>query len=207
VTAAGDALPTKALIAGWIGCACLLFALAWIHRSWRRYRVRVVVHEKGLVIDRPGGRLGVPWTGIRALTTKVVVWHPVALPFLREALCTCRVTCADGTRVVLDEALRDVMALVDAIDQATLAHRLEGAWRTFHDSGAVHFGPLTLTPEGLVCRGKRLPWDQVRAQTVDSDWLLVSRPGDGFPWCRVRPWRVPNVPVLVRLVDTMRGGV
>lgn len=65
----------------------------------------------------------------------------------------------------------------------------------------IDFGPLTVTPEGLVYKDKELSWDEVAEIGLRDGGEVVVQQQDGWStWFRSPMSRIPNIPVLFQIV-------
>ncbi|HET7011881.1 MAG TPA: DUF6585 family protein [Anaerolineales bacterium] len=165
-------------------------------------RVLVRQHARGLVIERGRRGSAIPWDEIRAIHTMSIRYGPGRLPWGRqdELMLITR----DGRRYRLHQALTDFDELVAAIKQGVYPRLLEAYTQSFNQAQPLPFGPLQLTPSGIVNGRKTLAWADVGLAQLDQG-MLVVKPKEGRRAPRLRfPVRaVPNVDVCLQLIQEL----
>jgi hypothetical protein len=183
-----------------IAVLCLVFAFAG-HRARRR---RAVAGPEGFALL---------WSG------RTVVFHyaDVAAFYRREVRVrfggilvgterTYTVVTADGRRQAINNFWRDAGELGRAIEIAVSRRLLPPARAAVAAGEAVAFDKLAVHRDGLVLgETDLLPWDRVQAVQVGGGYLTVRKAGQWLSWFRAPVEAVPNVTVLLALLESVRG--
>ncbi len=177
-------------------------------------------HEHGLRVIRRGREQAIPFGKIRAIhrwrsSFETLERKPgafaVASPFRKitgerkaKNLWRYRVV-TDGEPLVLDRHWTDLVPLVDAVVAARRSARLPDDRRALAEGSEAVFGPVTLTADEVVVRGRALPWTDARDVTLMQGQLVVRRkPNRQFAVLDVAD--VPDVDVLLELARSLPGG-
>jgi hypothetical protein len=112
----------------------------------------------------------------------------------------------DGHTFAFGDWLEEVQALGGALRER-LVPQLVARGRAAWQAGEVlDFGPLRLDREGLSQGTDRLPLRELEELEVQKGWLRVRRAGQAKDWYQCLVGDVPNLPVLLDLVDRARAG-
>lgn len=174
-------------------------------------------HEHGLRVVRRGREQTIPFEKIRAIhrwrsAFDTLERKPgafaVASPFRKitgerkaKNLWRYRIV-TDSEPLVLDRHFEDLPQLVDAVVAARRSARLPDDERALAEGSEAVFGPVTLTTDAVVVRGRALPWSETRDVTLMQGQLVVRRkPNRQFAVLDVAD--VPDVDVLLELARSL----
>lgn len=188
------------LIAGLIvgGPLGLLGGFLLFH-AWRSWPLAAALFEKGVGYrDRKGAR-ALAWGDFDA------VWQSITRRYVNGVYAGTthiyRARVRGGDTIVLDDRLRDVSTLGEALVKATASALLPAALRAYEGGERVDFGPISLDRGGLHSGGKSLPWAEVKKVKIERGQISVDRDGKWFAWTRATVPQIPNFYVLVTLLD------
>src|SRR5262249_7794114 len=146
-----------------------------------------VVFDDALVKLHRGRTTLFRWDEIKAVREVI---HPVGNRY--------RITTNDGRRLKLDYQIKNVNALGEVVMGKVMDRLRPRAMRQLEEGGTVNFGPLGVSREGLTCKEKHLPWEDVDRITVARIpqarmvQLQVKQKGKLIPWCMVNVGTLPN---------------
>ncbi|WP_040283335.1 DUF6585 family protein [Tessaracoccus massiliensis] len=139
---------------------------------------QVAVFERGLVEGR-GGKpvLVAPFTG-SSLRDERITWYKGSMPAPTEVQQELRL--ADGQRWKLSGPTPFRLAVGPAVAQQQAQVRLPELAEELRNGGQVDFGPLVLTPTGVLTRsGAEVPYQSLTSWVIEAGgWELAW--GDGL---------------------------
>jgi hypothetical protein len=115
----------------------------------------------------------------------------------------------DGHTFGFGDWLENVQALGNALRERLMPQLLAQGRAAWEAGQALDFGPLRLDREGLSHAGGRLPLGELEKVEFTDGWLRVRRAGQSKDWFQCLAGDVPNLPVLLDLLDRAapaRGG-
>jgi hypothetical protein len=177
--------------------ACVVAAVRGRHGG----AISVMTYEHGLVYNRGGGPTIVRWASVTAVAEqRYTVVNTFGQPIGRgHAL---HLTCGDGDAHDLEVGgIDDSTALAGYIHEGTLEYLVPRAEAELAKNRAVAFGPLDVTPAGLICGRDVLPWGEMSSVEVLDGHLVVGRKRDPKPWYEGPTWAIPNLPLLLNLIE------
>ena len=97
------------------------------------------------------------------------------------------------------ENVRDLARRILAnVQERLLAPALEA----YAAGQSVTFGPITVRPKGVEYKGRFLHWDQIARMGVDPESdFVIERFNKTYAWCELSTARIPNVLVLLYLLN------
>lgn len=174
----------------------------------RTRRIRVSIHESGLVIERGSSLVVLPWVRVRGIYTAAyrdtLPW-PSRRAMAELALAVDRLR-SDGSvtdeRIRLTRRIEALDALAEAIKKRIYPSLLAEYSRAFNEGQALAFGPVVLAPEGLRLNGRVHPWQEI-GQAALARGRLILQPAEAARGRRLQlaAHRVPNVEVLLQLLE------
>jgi hypothetical protein len=69
----------------------------------------------------------------------------------------------------------------------------------------VYFGPLAVSQMGLTKGNQTVPWSEIHGVQVQKGYIKIKKQGRWFNFANVPVSSVPNVFVLLSLVDRIIG--
>ena len=176
----------------------LVFGCLLVTHIRRRVR-RVLVLDRGFVVDHGSHAVAFPWAeinSVREIRSEVIAHGGYHVESVLE------VKRRDGKSVRLNTHYRDADALFEMI-QATVLERLLPKAREALEAGRpVGFGPVRLTTQGFDDGGLQLlPWVEFAGFTVDKAFLTIRKRGQKYDWFSRALRDIPNARVLVALLQ------
>jgi hypothetical protein len=198
-----DAIPRAARPAAGGTAAALagIAAAAAVLQARRREVVTVVAYEHGLAYTLGGKHGVVRWADVTAVSeqrfTRV---NPIGQEVGRghQFLFECK----DGVVHDLEVGgIDDSVTLAGYVHQGTLEFLVPRAEADLKAGRPVAFGPLAATPPGLACGDDFLIWDEMASIEVVGGRLVVGRRGAEAAWFDGPTWVIPNVHLLLNLIE------
>lgn len=155
--------------------------------------------EDGLELYRGQRRQSIRWEDVQT------VWQRLT-PQGRRVVATYWVRLKTGQTLVFNDRLDSVTELGETIQEEVARLQLPGAIETCRAGGAVPFGPVRVSRQGISKGGQTLEWDDIAQVTLELGALVVrKKQGLGPWWLRVWMSRVPNLDVFFGLVKEFHG--
>jgi hypothetical protein len=111
----------------------------------------------------------------------------------------------DGQKVVFNDQVKNVQNLGDLIQQEVMRCLLPRAFARYQEGKPVTFGKITVEQEGLTYNNAFLPWREVQSVKLAQGMLVVNQEGKWLSWCKVSVASIPNLFVLLALIDNIVG--
>lgn len=179
------------------GVSLLAYGGRLLYRSLRGLGRRVYVCEHGLYDVGLAVRRAVLWEEISDV-------HQMSEQTLNRKARRVEVLTHSGACLVYTDAIEGVVALSNLIQDGVVRDRLPPALGTLRAGRPVHFGPLSVTREGIECDRHFLRWDDVDSVDVTRDLVLIRKRHGRGAWAEVALAEVPNVRVFEKLVAAQR---
>jgi hypothetical protein len=115
-----------------------------------------------------------------------------------------QVTMTDGRILKLDLGIAGIDELRDRLEQIAAANRASGG----HETGESResFGPLTVFPDGLVMKGRKYAWDDIRSYQIENGYLRINPyMKKGCQPAEFSLSRIPNYSYLLELMEARSG--
>lgn len=187
------------------GSAVLVLGARLFRKARRELRTRVLRFSGGLLHLGPGTARAFPWDDIEAFWESAVDerYHGVTI----NTLYKHTVRRADGKRATFDQELCDVAGIGEAIRVEAGTRLLTKVRTQLEQRGRVDFGPLAVSRDGLHQGAELLPWADVKDITASGGVLAVTERGKWLSWLKVATAAVPNLWVLLTLVQEQTEGI
>jgi hypothetical protein len=131
---------------------------------------------------------------------------PLLLATVRGEDRVLTAECHDSKRLVFKSFLGNIARLAKIMKRETLAHQLTAAMAVIDAKGAVPFGSLLVSSEGLSqIGGSMLTWPEVKDVVNKDGVFTVSTPGKWLSWVSCSQGEIPNLHVLMCLLDKYRN--
>jgi hypothetical protein len=176
-------------------------AVTAVVQARRQEVVTVVAYEHGLAYTQGGQSGVVRWADVTAVSeqrfTRV---NPLGQEVGRghQFLFECK----DGVTHDLEVGgIDDADVLAGYVHQGTLEYLVPRAEADLAAGRPVTFGPLNATPPGLVCGADFLVWNEMASIEVIGGRLVVGRRGAEAAWFDGPTWVIPNVHLLLNLIE------
>ena len=79
------------------------------------------------------------------------------------------------------------------------------AFDRYMEGKSLTFGPLSVDVEGLTHGKSFLPWGEVNEVKLAMGMFTVTQKGKWLSWCKIGVASLPNLFVLLALVDNIVG--
>ena len=98
--------------------------------------------------------------------------------------------------------LNNVRELANRIMEHVHERFMAPALEAYSAGQPVTFGAITIHPKGLEYKGQFLHWEQMARIYVDAESdFVIERFGKSYSWCTLSSSRIPNLPVLLILLE------
>jgi hypothetical protein len=111
----------------------------------------------------------------------------------------------DGKKAVFNDQIKNVQSLGELIQQEAMRCLLPRAFARYQDGKSVTFGKIAVDQEGFTYGNAFLPWGEVKGIKLAQGTLVVSQEGKWLSWCKVNVASIPNLFVLLALLDKIVG--
>lgn len=160
-----------------------------IYRAIKNRHLCIVVYASGLVVSRGDEESMVGWEDIHTLRHNET---NTSYRGARIIVNSYQIELHDGRKFRFDGQLENVKSLGSYL-KIYLGYRFRPpAEARLKAKQPVHFGELTLTHEGLMYRGKTVPWEDIRTMNITKDHLHV-RAANRKTLLKVKAWKIPNL--------------
>jgi hypothetical protein len=174
-------------------------------RSVRQTRgMRVFVCPEG--IARIQGEKGEALRWDEIVTVQRVVKSSLDVGPKMTGMLQLNLTDAEGRTFAFNENLTGLREFRLLVEKHTLDRLLAGAMQSLQADGAVEFGKLRATREGLVLEAAVLPWDKYETAEVSHGELTIKEKDTSRPFCKLPLEQIPNVHVLIGLIEKLHTG-
>ena len=186
----------------WLAASGLLFAALLIDTFRRRRLARrfAAVYKKGLKTHLPGLKSQtLRWQDIAGLTVDSSRTRLLGLDLSNQHRLI--VTSNVNGEARLSSELHNLPALIENVKReyyAFLTPRLEA---DFTANKWLYFGPVSLNRKTLKVSGQQTPIEEIERISVEAGQLRIER--RGTKPLKVRTDRIPNLELLLKLVDSL----
>ena len=92
--------------------------------------------------------------------------------------------------------------------QQELEYRQVPSIAAYRAGLSVAFGPLKISPRGVVINNRTLPWNEIAGIGIGESEVMVKRKGNPPPWDVLPLWRIAAASSLKELINyIMRNSV
>ena len=113
----------------------------------------------------------------------------------------------DGKKLKLTSSFKDVEDAIRIVFERVNPRLYAKAVKDLQSTGKVQFGDITVTNEGVVWKTKdQVPYAKIKKFSIDGSQLRLKSEGKWLDAITVKPEKVPNVFVLIDLVENQRAG-
>ncbi|MBK8411229.1 MAG: hypothetical protein IPL19_25090 [Sandaracinaceae bacterium] len=162
----------------------LLTLAHWVYTG----RISLRIHQGGFVHR---GRF-VPFASIRGLRYKLVQVIGESGGYNRGF---CEVRVADGSKVKVHMQLEGMEKVIGDLVGRSMPLICEGILGAVKSGQTVTCGPFQLHPQGMVCKGKSIPWARVAISQsgVDATMQLLDVDPDSGDYKKVHEAKIADV--------------
>ena len=113
----------------------------------------------------------------------------------------------DGNRLVLNDSLEQIEDLANKIQDRIFPILYPLYAQEYNSGKTLTFGPVTMSKQAGITIGKKnYPWDEVKQVSIQRGFIQVAKKDGGwFSGANVSASSVPNLPVLLSLLDQITG--
>jgi hypothetical protein len=163
----------------------------------------VRLHENGLLIARGGTAQACPWDTVTEVYQRLTTVTAYGIPLRTSHRYTLNTR--GGDTYQFNNNLVGIEELGPAIAVGVAAHLLPGAREVCRAGLTVTFGKLHVGRVGIgEVNGELLPWNDVQEIGCHEGYLSVVARGRWLNWCNIPVANIPNLLVLLALVDEYR---
>lgn len=183
----------------WYGvalAALVIFSLLVIVRL-RARRGFVAIHENGVAIRQTWGKVRIlGWSAIAGLASEqseqyFLGWR-LGLRYQATLIPTT------GKPMHLPAGLEKTPELISQLKACLYPRLLPGLEASLQAGKNLYFGPLSISPHGLVSGSQRWSWAEVQYFDIQNGWLEIKGPPRGA--LRFAAGAIPNLELLLQLV-------
>jgi hypothetical protein len=176
------------------------FGVKIMLRAWRGLGIRLLVSREGIIYTRWWRNIAYRWENIRAFSywTRDQVRRDKQNPDIvsyENSLYYYRFYYDGGHHFIFSEQL-------DRYEEKPIAHFIEEGLldyqlpllreKLLQRSEEIHFGPFTVSLEGLNYNRTFLPWPEIDFIWLEDCKVQVRKKGKVLNWCSVEMDKVPN---------------
>lgn len=182
-----------------VGLVVLAGTVGLVKENIENIGRRVLVLTGGLTDLRGGKVTTCHWEDIEEIRQEIVTRTG---PLFSHTKHNYRVRVRGGTEHVFTHRLTGIEALRDALVERTYDRLLGKALEDIRQSGVAKFGALEVSQTGIIKRGEKLAWPEVKSIGVTAlGQLAVRRQGSLINWHVEQASEVPNAHILIALVE------
>lgn len=188
-----------ALILGVVVGGLLFLVGAWsLFTAIRDWKLTVGLYEQGVGVVTNSGLQMVRWDQVNAIYQQVTRHYTNGV----YTGTTHRYTLigADGKKHILDDRLKDVEALGNAVQDGVNNALFPRYAQAVNSGQRVDFGPLGLDRQQIYAGKKSLPWSEIKAIKIERGNIAIKKEGGWFNWSAVTVPQVPNFWVFYALI-------
>jgi hypothetical protein len=115
------------------------------------------------------------------------------------------VQCNDGRKFVFKDTLADVEDLGRTIQEEVTRRALPRVLEAYNTGQTIPFGKLSISHAGITKGQETLPWDHVERVWLSQGELIVEKVGQRLRWSSFRVLEIPNLFVLLAIVNQIVG--
>lgn len=183
----------------------LLLALG-MWAFWANHRntgMMVQVFPDGLAYTARGTTEIVRWDDITEVLQQVTKHYTNGVYTGTTHIYTVRR--AGKPELKFNDALQNVEALGNTIQEETYKRLLPRAIESYNAGAVLHFGKLSVSKQGLSNGKETLGWPEIKGVKLDKGVIAVSKEGKWLNWASVTVAQTPNIFVFTALVDAIAG--
>ena len=112
-----------------------------------------------------------------------------------------------GPRTIkISSNIRDQQEVISLVLQAVNPRFRQDAERLLNSGGTVSFGTISISPVGVIWKSKEpIPYSAIVKCRMDDAYLRIKAEGKWLDNIAVSPKKIPNVFVLLDLIEARRG--
>lgn len=203
--AAGDPIFKKFLLI-LISLSLLSYGISRIRTARRNRGARIYLCSGGLLRLQQGQVQAIRWDQVTTIQKLFTSSHYRGTTYYRLQQYICQRS--DGTQEILENSFRRFRELGAIMEQEVAKRLLPGALAAYNAGQSVPFGSISVGPQGISVdkRQKTLAWPELKKIKVRDGELTVEKVGDLLYWELIKTSEMPNLCVLIALVNSITGG-
>jgi hypothetical protein len=191
----GQGNPQMTKVAVVLPFAGILALFAGIRNLYSAHRV--LVFPEGLAVLQGSAVTVWRWDDVESVRRNLTEVHQ-----RRTSPRTCTLRRQDGQMLEFNSTqLEKTDQLGDLAEREVGRRLLPRARATLQQGGAVDFGPLSVDQFGLHQGARTIAWHEVVGVCTGEGQLTVTKAGQWRNWCSIPVSTLPNMPVLVSLLQ------
>jgi hypothetical protein len=183
---------------------------------YRNRGLRILVFPTGLLRLKPNEVESFPWDSVATVRLRTdagepifernetgeiaACWLPVAVPLVQVWNAWFEIERGDGVKTRFTPGVADYPELARLVQCGTFATAWPGLLMELENGGAVPFGDLAVTRDGLRCGIKSLAWSEIKEVTLAHRMIQVKKVGSWRTWWIKEISQVPNPHLLYGLL-------
>jgi hypothetical protein len=176
-------------------------AAGWMaYKNWSK---GAAVYEGGIAVRDRNGIQAWRWEEIVSLTAAVTRHHFVGIDSGTRHVY--KLVNRQNQRWVLSDIYTNVEELAKAIQDGIFPSLYEQAVRQYAAGQKLIFGRVAISTAGIQIRKRTFPWSEVQQVSIRRGILKVSSAGGRFRGGRVPVSTIPNLSVLISIINQVTG--
>ena len=188
---------------GGIGVLVAIVGYIVIEASLRYRQLRILIFPDGFIQTRAGKTDTIRWHEVNS------IWQSVTRRYVNGVYTgtTYKYTLltAGGQKFMFGNGIKNIEQFGNLLQQYVITLRLPEAIAAYNGGQVVNFGPLSVSQMGLTKGNQTVPWSEIQGVQVQRGYIKVKKQTGWFNFANVRVSAVPNVFVLLSLVDRIVG--
>lgn len=181
-----------------------LFALGAVQtfRAIQVSRRKLHLYAGGIVWQVGRRARALAWADVAQIYTSIVRYG--LFGFVWGSRLRVTLLPSTGRLIQLTEDLADLDSLLQHIKHSVYPRLLAQSRQAFNAGVALPFGPLTLQRDGILRRGRVIPWRAVRSADLESGRLTITFTEANAPGLiRLPVSRIPNADLCLQLIQLL----
>ncbi|MFD4950185.1 DUF6585 family protein [Streptomyces sp. NPDC058451] len=112
----------------------------------------------------------------------------------------------DGTKLKLTEFYAEPERWGPALQQEITRAQLPGLLTGLEQGRTLTYGTVSVNQSGVATPKGSLTWAEIEKVEISQGMLVLRKPGKKLPWAQVQVKRIPNLFLLLALIDHLRYG-
>ncbi len=188
-----------ALVVSVAGLPVALIGVVALVGRQRRRDLCVRLFTDGFTRTLSGQTVAVHWDEVAEVWQNVIQTYRGSAHTNTTHIYT--VCLADGRKFVFNDQVDKIAGLGAALQQQCAARMLPRAREAYNAGEVITFGPLSVNRDGITKGSATLPWEQVEQVELRRGVLHVRKKKERRDWAFAMASKIPNLPVLIALVN------
>lgn len=186
----------------WLLIGAPLLLLGALAAAWtiRWGGLRIIIHQRGMLVLRGSREWAIPWEEILHIYTSGVRYGVLGVIWGSRAALVLETR--DRRKLRLTQALEGLVPFIETVKRNVYPRLLASYTRDFHSGVGLPFGAVWLTAQGVRKGSRTLGWGDVEAARIrDGRLELKPKAGRRLGTIRAPAQDVPNVELCLQLVQ------